>query len=72
MSKKSLIKSINIVENDGMKYAVVYEVRGCRENQSANNIGFYFSKEKAEETKDIYYKAEIYDVVYIVEKMVWF
>lgn len=72
MSKNSLIQSINIVEKDDMKYAIVYEVRGCRENQPANNIGFYFSKEIAEETKDIYYKAGIFDVVYIVEKMVWF
>ena len=72
MSKGNLIKKIQIVKKAEMAYAVVYEVRGCLENQPTNNIGFYFSKEKAEETKDLYCKAEIYDIVYIVEKMVWF
>lgn len=72
MSKQSLINKINIVEKDDMMYVVVYEVRACRENQPANTIGVFFSKEQAEEIKQFYYDSAIYDVVYIVQKMVWF
>lgn len=63
---------MHIVEKDDMTYAVVYAVRGCKDNQPANTIGLYFSKDEAEKTKEIYYHAEIYDTIYIVEKMVWF
>lgn len=72
MSKKSLINKIQIVEDDDMAYAVVYAVRGNKYNQPANTIGLYFSKEEAVKTQQLYYNAEIYDVIYIVEKMVWF
>lgn len=72
MSKKSLIHKMQIVEKDDMAYAVVYAVRGCMKNQPVNTIGLYFSKDEAERTKETYYHAEIYDTIYIVEKMVWF
>ena len=63
---------MQIVEKDDMAYAVVYAVRGCMENQPVNTIGLYFSKDEAERTKETYYHAQIYDTIYIVEKMVWF
>ena len=63
---------MQIVEKDDMAYAVVYAVRGCMENQPVNTIGLYFSKDEAEITKETYYHAQIYDTIYIVEKMVWF
>ena len=72
MSKKSLIHKMQIVEKDDMAYAVVYVVRGCKYNQPVNTIGLYFSKDEAERTKETYYQAEIYDTIWVVEKMVWF
>lgn len=66
------MKRINIIEKDDMTYAIVYALRGYRRSEPANTIGFYFSKEDAEQTKKVYVDAEIYDVLYIVEKIVWF
>ena len=72
MSKKSLISKIKIVNQAYLSYAIVYEVRGCKYNQPVNSIGLYFSKEEAEKTKENYYQSEIYDTIWLVEKMVWF
>lgn len=72
MAKRGLFKKINVVDKGDMAYAVVYALRGYRKSQPASSIGLYFSKEKAEKTKEFYNSAEIYDIVYIVEKIVWF
>lgn len=72
MSKKSLISKIQIVSQAYLSYAVVYAVRGRKGFNPVNTVGLYFSKEEAEKTKETYYRAGIYDVIYIVEKMVWF
>lgn len=72
MSKKSLISKIQIVNQAYLSYALIYEVRGRNGILPINSIGLYFSKNEAEKTKATYYRAGIYDVIYIVEKMVWF
>ena len=72
MSKESLIKSINVVEKDDMKYAVIYAVRGCKYNGPVNTIALYFSKDEAEKAKEICFRVDIYDSVWVVAQMVWF
>lgn len=72
MAKSSLFKRVNIIDNGDMVYAVVYALRGRREEEPTHTIGLYFSKEDAEQTKKIYDGADVYDVLYIVEKIVWF
>lgn len=72
MSKKSLISKIKIFNQANLSYAIVYEVRGCKYNQPVKSIGFYFSEEDAEKTKEIYYKADFFDAIWILKKMVWF
>ena len=72
MAKRGLFKRINVIDKGDMTYAVVYALRGYRKGQPANTIGLYFSKKDAEETKEVYCSAEIYDVLYIIEKIVWF
>ena len=72
MSKLSLISKVNIVEEDDVAYAIIYVVHGCHRRNPANTIGHYFCKDEAEKSKEFYQSTGIYDVVYIVEKIVWF
>lgn len=72
MTKKSLINKVQIIEKNGESYVIVYAVRGYRGLERVVTIGLYFSKEVAEQMKKFYADAEIYDVLYIVEKNVWF
>lgn len=72
MSKKSLIKKIQIIEKDDMAYSVVYEVHASHGGGAPAPVHTYFSLESAMEEKDLLYSLDIYDTVFIIENMVWF
>lgn len=72
MSKKSLIKKVQIIEKDDMAYSVVYEVHASHGGGSPVPVHTYFSLEDAMDERDLLYSLNIYDTVFIIENKVCF
>lgn len=72
MSKKSLIKKIQIIEKDDMVYSIVYCVYASQKGGSAALIHSYFSLEDAMDKKELLDSFGIFETVFIIEDMVWF
>lgn len=71
MTKKDFIKKIQVIGKDDLFYSVVYVLKGCRGAEPAVTICLYFSLADAMDKKEYYQSLGWYDVVYIIEEMVW-
>ena len=70
-AKKSINIKLEATDELGLRYFTIYEVKGVMEGDERIVIGRYTDRAKAEGCQKLYYDAEIYKTVYIMEQTVW-
>ena len=69
-----MTKSVKVTEiENGSKYFIIYEVRAKKHDGTTVVSERFLSRKKAEEYMDLAERifTNLYEVVYIIEEMVW-